>query len=383
MKTKLLTILLCVLPALIAAQNYEKEGDDLYAQSNYELAIKKYNAAQAVAGESASVSQKIAKAKKCGALLNQARLAEQRATQSNSATDYEKASQLYASLYAEHASSAYKSKSAAMKQKAESIRSQVRIEQQRQQQVEQKKLVANSNGYAYVDLGLSVKWATCNVGASNPWDYGDYFAWGETVGYGKSDPSNAHNQSYTGGSTVKTYYYWRTYKYCSCNDVDCLTKYNYSSTYGTVDNKYILDLSDDAARVNMGGSWRMPTYDEQTELLDNCYWEWTDSYSGKGVKGYIVYKVKSASDKGKKKYSGGSTTPVGSYSLSDPHIFLPAAGYRLRSGLDDAGNDGYYWSSSLDDFYPVYAYYLGFRSGSVYRSDYYRCLGYSVRAVVE
>ncbi|MBR6310861.1 MAG: hypothetical protein IKR52_06640, partial [Paludibacteraceae bacterium] len=175
------------------------------------------------------------------------------------------------------------------------------------------------NGYAWVDLGLpsGLKWATCNVGAANPWDYGDYFAWGETVGYGKSDPSNARNQSYTGGSTVKTYYYWDTYKYCSGTIDNPLTKYNYKSSNGTVDNNYTLDLSDDAARVNMGGSWRMPTTEEQRELLNNCYWVRTDSYSGKGVGGYIVYKVKSASDKGKKKYVGSSTTPVGSYSLAD------------------------------------------------------------------
>ena len=126
------------------------------------------------------------------------------------------------------------------------------------------------NGYAWVDLGLpsGLKWATCNVGAANPWDYGDYFAWGETVGYGKSDPSNAHNQSYTGGSTVKTYYGWDTYKYCSGTNSNTLTKYSYDSDYGVVDNKDTLDLSDDAARVNMGGSWRMPTTAEQQELLN-------------------------------------------------------------------------------------------------------------------
>ncbi|MBR6310757.1 MAG: hypothetical protein IKR52_06110, partial [Paludibacteraceae bacterium] len=180
------------------------------------------------------------------------------------------------------------------------------------------------NGHAYVDLGLpsGLKWATSNVGAANPWDYGDYFAWGETVGYGKSDPSNAHNQSYTGGSAVKTYYYWDTYKYCSGTSDNTLTKYNYNSSFGSVvDYKYTLDLSDDAARVNMGGSWRMPTIGEQYELLHNCYWEWTDSYSGKGVDGYIVYKVKNASDKGKLKPANGSVTSVGSYSLADPHIF--------------------------------------------------------------
>ena len=537
MKTKLLTILLCVLPALIAAQNYEKEGDDLYAQSNYELAIKKYNAAQVVAGESASVSQKIAKAKKCNSLLNQARLAEQRATQSNSATDYDKASQLYASLFAEHASPAYKSKSAAMKQKAESIRSQVRaeeervrIEQQRQLQARQEQeqeqeriqkeeelkkrreerlvrimnlipkdgakqwiydkrklvheyymdknsegayvdghnfvcelLLTNDNVYSIelfvrnstveelkkllsykeiwgnlngkyvgnrcvietfresvsekwlaecikrtidkmrqtrrvfqqsVDLGLSVKWATCNVGAANPWDYGDYFAWGETVPCGKNDLSNAHNYAYTGNTSyVKTYYKWDTYKWCNGTSFNTLTKYNFDSKYGTVDverslstysyYKYYVTLyrSDDAARANMGDYWRMPTEAEQQELIRNCYWEWTDNYNGKNVAGYIVYRVKDASDKGKMKYSGGTVTTVGSYSLSDAHIFLPAAGYRSSSYLISDGYYGYYWSSLLYRL-PSCAYNMEFYSEYVKQEDEFRYIGLSVRAVI-
>ncbi len=238
--------------------------------------------------------------------------------------------------------------------------------------------------YTAVDLGLSVKWAACNVGAANPWDYGDYFAWGETVGYGKSDPSNAHNQSYTGGSTVKTYYYWDTYKYCS-GSYNSLTKYNTSSSYGsTVDNKKTLDLTDDAARVNKGGSWRMPTTEEQRELRNNCYWEWTNSYNGKGVKGYIVYKVKSNSDKGKVKNEDETPTIVGSYSLTDTHIFLPAAGYRFESDLRTAGGFGSYWSSSLREDDPNHAYDLLLYSGYVYgywsNDRYY---GQSVRAVVE
>ncbi len=241
------------------------------------------------------------------------------------------------------------------------------------------------NGYVYIDLGLpsGLKWAMCNVGAANPWDYGDYFAWGETVGYGKSYPSNAHNYAY-GNTYVKTYYYWDTYKWCNGTQYNTLTKYNTKSDYGSVlDKKTTLDLADDAARVNMGGSWRMPTSVEQKELADNCYWEWTDNYNGKGVAGYIVYKVKDASDKGKTKYSGGSVTTVGSYSLLDTHIFLPAAGYRYKSDLNlsNAGRYGCFWSSSLHGGSPNYAYYLSFDSGKV--SDGYRSFGQSVRAVVE
>ena len=251
-------------------------------------------------------------------------------------------------------------------------------------------ITGTENGYTWVNLGLpsGLKWATCNVGAANPWDYGDYFAWGETVGYGKNDPSNANNQSCTGGSTVKTGYSWCTYKYCSGTSFNTLTKYstNTSGIYGSVvDNKTTLDLADDAAAVNMGGSWRMPTIEEQQELKANCYWEWTDSYNGKGVAGYIVYKVKNASDKGEVKPTSGSVTTVGSYSLADPHIFLPAAGYRYGSGLSGAGGNGNYWSSSLYDYGsdPNYAYSLIFSSDRVGWDGSYRYYGPSVRAVVE
>ncbi|MBP3353854.1 MAG: DUF1566 domain-containing protein [Bacteroidales bacterium] len=108
------------------------------------------------------------------------------------------------------------------------------------------------NGHEYVDLGLSVKWATCNVGASSPEDTGYYFAWGET--------------------SPKSTYDWSTYKYCNGTN-KTLTKYCTDSYYGTVDNKTELDLSDDAAHVNWGGNWRMPTHKEFLELIENCSYE--------------------------------------------------------------------------------------------------------------
>ncbi|MDY4512770.1 MAG: hypothetical protein SPE10_04900, partial [Paludibacteraceae bacterium] len=110
-----------------------------------------------------------------------------------------------------------------------------------------------ANGHEYVDLGLSVKWATCNVGASKPEEYGNYYAWGET--------------------TTKSTYNWSTYKWCNGSKTT-LTKYNTSSSYGTVDNKTVLELADDAARANWGGAWRMPTDAEWTELRENCTWTW-------------------------------------------------------------------------------------------------------------
>ena len=189
-----------------------------------------------------------------------------------------------------------------------------------------------------VDLGLSVKWATMNVGASSPEDYGDYFAWGET--------------------TPKNTYYWSTYKYCNGSS-STLTKYCNESSYGNngfTDNKTQLELSDDAAHANWGGAWRMPTDAEWTELREQCTWTWTTQ---KGVNGYRVTS----------KTNGNS-------------IFLPVAGYRSGSSFKDrAGSTGYYWSSSLSTDYPNYAWYEHFYSGSVFRDYFTRYYGLSVRPV--
>ena len=187
-----------------------------------------------------------------------------------------------------------------------------------------------------VDLGLSVKWATMNVGANAPEDYGDYFALGET------EP--------------KDNYSWETYKWCNGSS-STMTKYCTSSSYGTVDNKTVLDLEDDAARANWGGTWRMPTYDEYKELVDKCTTTWT---SLNGVQGCKV------------------TGPSGN------SIFLPAAGYRDDSSLYDAGSYGYYWSSSLDTDNPLYGWRLYFDSSYFFMGSYVsRCEGRSVRAVCQ
>ncbi|MBQ0095524.1 MAG: Ig-like domain-containing protein [Bacteroidetes bacterium] len=179
----------------------------------------------------------------------------------------------------------------------------------------------------YVDLGLSVKWATCNVGAEKPEDYGDYFAWGETE--------------------TKSDYSWSTYKYCK-GSYDSMTKYCDNSSYGYngfTDNNSVLDPEDDAAHVNWGGDWRMPTKAEKDELRNtsNCTWTWTTM---NGVNGYKVVSKKSG-------YAGN-------------YIFLPAAGYRGGTALYRVGSDGYYWSSSLNTGSPGGAYCLYFGSGGVY-----------------
>lgn len=193
---------------------------------------------------------------------------------------------------------------------------------------------SSHNDHEYVDLGLSVKWATCNVGATKPEEYGDYFAWGETK--------------------PKSTYDWITYKWCNGSGYT-LTKYCYDRDFGTVDCKKTLDLSDDAARANWGGSWRMPTKAEQDELLEQCTWTLTTRNRVNG------YKVTS-------KKNGNS-------------IFLPAAGYRNDSSLDRAGSFGYYWSSSLREEYSNSAYELYFYPDDVGRLNVDRCCGTSVRPV--
>ena len=205
--------------------------------------------------------------------------------------------------------------------------------------------VTNTAGHDYVDLGLpsGTLWATCNVGADKPEDYGGYYAWGETE--------------------EKDYYDWVTYKYCR-GDYDELTKYcNYSSYgyNGFTDNRTVLEPEDDVAHVKWGGDWRMPTYAEWSELCSssNCTWTWT---TRNGVKGYKVTSKKEG-------FEGES-------------IFLPAAGCRIYGSLGSVGSLGYYWSSSLYESDPGVAWSVGFYSG-YYDRDYggNRYYGRSVRPI--
>ncbi|MBQ0136404.1 MAG: hypothetical protein KBS40_00145 [Bacteroidales bacterium] len=190
----------------------------------------------------------------------------------------------------------------------------------------------------YVDLGLpsGLKWATCNVGATAPEGYGDYFAWGET------EPKDVYD--------------WSTY--FDSNDGETFTKYYNGG------GKTVLDPEDDAAHVNWGGSWRMPTYAELDELKNtqNCEWKWCDGeiekYNNTTVKGYLV------------------TSKTNSNS-----IFLPASGFRDGSSLGSVGFEGYYRSSSLCDYNSSLAYYLLFGEGSVDWGDFSRYRGLSVRPV--
>ena len=186
--------------------------------------------------------------------------------------------------------------------------------------------------YEYVDLGLSVMWATMNVGASAPEEYGDYFAWGETEPYYEPGYAQSDKPVWKPGKSAG--YDWPSYKYCKGTEYT-LTKYCTDSNFGYngfVDNKLTLDLEDDAAHANWGGEWRMPAKEEFEELIneDNCSWEWTTL---NGVNGY---KVQS-------KIPG----------YTDKWIFLPAGSMRRKtSSLDGDSLEHHrgacnYWSSSL------------------------------------
>ena len=154
-----------------------------------------------------------------------------------------------------------------------------------------------SNGHEYVDLGLSVKWAAMNIGATRVSDHGGYYAWGET---GNKDD-----------------YSWSTYKHGT--SADDLSKYSYT------DHAIALQAADDSAHMNWGGEWRMPTGTEWEELCDrcNCTWEWT---SVDGTPGYKVTSKKAG--------------------YTDRSIFLPAAGYYRGCSIEGADSSGYYWSST-------------------------------------
>ena len=204
---------------------------------------------------------------------------------------------------------------------------------------------------ATVDLGLPSGnlWTTCNIGAANPWDYGDYYAWGETVS--------------------KYNYSWDTYKYGTSHDA--LTKYCNNSSYGKngfTDAISMLEASDDIATVKLGANFHIPTEDEWRELFNDDYADrnWTEDYNGTGVKGLIVYKKKAS-----RTYS----------TTTDTHIFLPAAGFRDGYEIYTTNTYGYYWLPSLDTEYDSDANFIFINPESIDWTQAYRYYGLSVRAV--
>lgn len=204
-------------------------------------------------------------------------------------------------------------------------------------------------GHDYVEIG-GLKWATMNVGASSVTDYGLYFQWGDTQGYTASQVGSGEGQKYFG---------WATYKYgngTSSPGNTGMTKYN------STDGKTVLDISDDAARVNWGGQWRMPTTEEYAALGNAVNTAWTYDYQWSGVSGLVC------TDK----------------TDSSKVLFFPACGICLNGNLEYVGEESNYQSSSLYSSYVQGAYNLGIRKNSAadWQNIFNRCYGFNVRGVV-
>ena len=200
-------------------------------------------------------------------------------------------------------------------------------------------------GYRAIDLGLpsKLKWASCNVGADKPEEYGKYFQWGDVEGEAIADNAQP----------TRTYD-WTNAPYKSGSSSTSYTKYT------PTDGKTVLEPSDDAAHAIMGGNWRMPTSAEFQDLYDNTTREWVNIG---GVNGYRFTSTKEG--------------------YTDKSIFIPASGSCDGTSLILRGAYGYYWSSSLYSSNPLCAYNLFFNSGNVYPQSYgNRRSGFSVRGVV-
>lgn len=200
-------------------------------------------------------------------------------------------------------------------------------------------------GVKAVELGLSVKWSECNLGADNPEDFGEYYAWGETE--------------------VKTTYNWTTYIWCTGGE-STLTKYCNNSkcgSHGFVDGKTELDADDDVVHVKFGGKWRMPSGSEIVELINtrqdkaHYTWEWTTI--------------------------GGSNGWQVTYLVNGNTLFFPVAGSMSGDQLANGNNVGYYWSSSLVQNSPNDVTYLYLGPGGIGTNTGYRFYGRSIRPVQE
>ena len=179
--------------------------------------------------------------------------------------------------------------------------------------------------HEYVDLGLSVKWATCNVGASKPYEYGEYYSWGETETKESYEPGN----------------------------------YKYANGGSAVNDKNTLDIENDVAHKKWGGKWRMPSREEFDELVQNCTWTWTTQND---VNGFLV------------------TSNIPGY--TDRSIFLPAAGLRSLSEQRLSGDIGFYWTTTPSEHFAESACFLYITPGfkSLYESAA-RNQAHSVRPV--
>jgi uncharacterized protein (TIGR02145 family) len=190
---------------------------------------------------------------------------------------------------------------------------------------------------SYVDLGLSVYWASCNIGANAPEEYGDYYAWGET--------------------NTKEVCTWSTYQWKKENS-SLLTKYCPLEEYGIVDGKTLLDIDDDVVKSLYGNDWQLPSKEEWIELENNCDWKWT---AINNTTGWLI------------------TSMIEGY--EDRSIFLPASGVLKDNKLINAGSFASYWSNQLNGERPRTAYALRIDSLEHSTTVYDRCYGLSVRPV--
>lgn len=198
----------------------------------------------------------------------------------------------------------------------------------------------NASKHQYVDLGLSVKWATCNIGATKPEERGEFFSWGET------EHKRINN--------------WDTYKY-SEGAKKALTKYCSNPDYawhGLVDSVSVLDLEDDVAHMKWGGTWRIPTKAQIDELLENCTWEWTTLNE---VNGYKVTSKKPG--------------------YTDRSIFLPVTGKYEDGKVFNYRSHGYYWSRNCGTITSEIAYTLEVYTKGASAEMQSRCESLAVRPV--
>lgn len=196
------------------------------------------------------------------------------------------------------------------------------------------------NGFEYVDLGLpsGTKWATCNIGADKETDCGLYFSWGETKGYDSIINTKQFSLEY--------------YKFSYKGSNSTFTKYN------DTDGKTVLDLEDDAAYVNMGGRWHMPSKEQIKELITNTEATWEANYNGSGA-------------------SGESLTS----NINGNKLFLPACAGLFNESSILLDSYGRFWSNSISLSNIGQSFYLGFHSHTMCFYDGFRYIGRCVRGV--
>ena len=194
--------------------------------------------------------------------------------------------------------------------------------------------------HQYVDLGLSVKWATCNIGADKPEDHGDYFSWGET------ENKRINN--------------WETYRFTE-GDKNQISKYCSNSQYGwheLADSLSALEPDDDVAHKKWGGNWRIPTKAEIKELIENCTWTRT---TRNNINGYLVTGKKPG--------------------YTDRSIFIPVTGTYDDGKLFFSNDQGHYWSRDCGTVYPPDAYTLELSVSEASIGMKSRCESLAVRPV--